>query len=315
MEQPTNLFLGQMENVSQGFRQYLFRDHLTSTFTILGSIVCLFLAMVYFFAGHADTGGFFTVLFITFGLVAAYGAWVYKKIRQEFYRQFAQNNNFSYLKKGWETGLHGTLFSLGHSQVQEDIIKGEVNSKKITLVNFTFVTGSGKSQQTHRHTALEIEFDQILPPALLKPDWDLSPISPWFPNAKKINLEGDFESSFNLYTRDNFEVETLQIFNQEFLALAKDKWRKFSLEFKEKELYVYSGHIITTRLELYALLEMASYIAQKFGQKLPTLQSSLNAMREITSGQDKPKNLNFIGIAATFAIAVILLFLAYKLFN
>ena len=238
---------------------------------------------------------FFTALPLLF--IALSYAWMRKKIRHQFYRQFAIANNFTYKERGWLPNKSGSIFKIGRNTTMQDIIEGEINKTPLSLFNYSYTVGSGKSSHTYQKTILEIDFKTPVPPLLLLVD------KHWFgdnisnnnlKNVSKITLDEVFEKHFDLFSEKKFEIEALQIFDPDFLNSIYEKYKFFSLDFSETKLYIYASKIITNKIELDLLFQFADIISKKFLNKLPEMRGSILAMEEAFTKTETitvPKNM------------------------
>lgn len=231
--------------------------------------------------GHEPDARMFLFLFVPVAIYFIFYSHIAKKIRRKFYEQFALVNGFTYFPYGWETGLDGAIFMIGHNPKQEDIIVGSVTGHKMTMLNYTYTVGSGKSSRTYGQTVLEIEFKDQLPPVMLLVDHhSFGGIKPKFENSYKYNLEEDYDNFFDLYVQKKMEMEVLQIFSKDFMAQTKEKWRQFSIEFQGNQLYIYSNKIISTKVELQSMFALAKYLTEHILPKIKNIGSSVEAMKE-----------------------------------
>ena len=107
-----------------------------------------------------------------------------------------------------------------------------------------------------------------------------SGLSPNFPNSEKLNLEGNYNDYFTLYTRKDFEIEALQIFSPDFMARTKDDYREFSIEFTGSQIYIYFSAYIETKSELEKMYSLAEYIITKLEPILQRMKGGMVAMNQ-----------------------------------
>ncbi len=244
------------------------------------------------------------VIFILFlPAVAYFGALAVfkKKLRHIFYRQFASANGFSYLMTGWLEGLSGAIFSVGHSKKMEDIIEGNLSGVPISIFNYQYTVGGGKSAHTFQRTVWKVDFKTPVPSVILLVDShmfgdNLSDNTIKLPG--RINLGGDLESHFTLFCEKKFEIEALQIFSPEFLNLIFENYKQFSLDFSDTSLFIYSNRIITTKVELLKLNEFADLIVDRLSFKLPAISNSVKSMNEAFKKQPQGFLTSVSGTAA-----------------
>jgi hypothetical protein len=72
---------------------------------------------------------------------------------------------------GAPVGFKVNLFTLGHDSQARNVMKGEIDGLTVSLFDYTYVTGSGKSRREHRQTVVGLSLPtSSLPPFLLKPE-------------------------------------------------------------------------------------------------------------------------------------------------
>ncbi len=217
-----------------------------------------------------------------------------ESFRHKFYEQFAKTNNFTYTKTADLENQLGTIFQVGHSTKNEDIIEGEVNNLPVRLFNYQYTVKHGKSSTKYNKTIFEVDLQTSVPPLLLLVDTHLfgdnlsdNNIS----HTSKISLTPDLEQHFSLFTEKKFEIEALQIFTPEFLQLIYTKYKFFSIDFVGTKLYIYANHIITKKTELELMMEFLSLICQRLANKLPQMRGSIIALTESLSKTSSPTQL------------------------
>jgi hypothetical protein len=253
---------------------------------IAGSVVFEILAIYFLYSAYSSGVKIdpraILILTAPFFIYGAFVASIGNKIRHQFYRQFAQANGFSYTEQGWLDGLIGSIFSIGHDKKQEDIVTGQFLNDQVVLLNYTYITGQGKNQETHKRTIFKIGLQNQLPPLMLISNRQFMGFDSWFPNARKVALEGNFNEFFTLYVEDKFEVEALQIFNPAFMQTTLDKWKEFSMEFVGKQLYIYAGWVITTKQELNLMFDLVEYLIQKLNPELAAMETTITSLETAT---------------------------------
>lgn len=119
-------------------------------------------------------------LLVVAGILAVFGAIVYFGIMQERKRaeamqQVATVMGFSYAKDDSGVGLPPRaatlpLFDRGHGRKAKNLLGGTLADHPVTVLDYTYVTGSGKNRTTHRQTVA------LFPDAVSGlPDFELAP--------------------------------------------------------------------------------------------------------------------------------------------
>jgi hypothetical protein len=216
--------------------------------------------------------------FIVYGIFAGS---ITNKIRHQFYQQFALANGYAYELNGNVPNLNGALFNIGHNHSVLDTVSGQYQNRPLWLFDYSYVTGSGKSSQTHLATVFKIDFQKLLPPILLAGNAQYyGGLGPNFKNPEKLTLEGDYNKYFELYTEKEFEMEALQICTPDFMEKTKDQWHQFSIDCNNTSLYIYSAKWIETKVELQNMYSLAEYLITKLEPVLERMQSDLQAMEQ-----------------------------------
>jgi hypothetical protein len=275
---PKSKFLidGSIENVQSSTFGYLKR-HLLWVVAVLAITIALLALLI---SMHVLFGAFYVmVLFIPIGGYS----WVKSRVQHEFMEQFAAANGYAYAPTGPLDDLDGSLFRIGHNRSVADFIVGTYATRPISLFTYTYVTGSGKSQQTHHHTVFELQFDVVMPDILLESGGHFFGES-LFQNLggkETVKLEGDFNKYFSLYIPKGYETEALEIFTPDVMQELMDKAKGLSLEIVNGHCFIYANGILGTKQGLYTMYGLAEYFDGKLGPLLAQMKSSVEAMEEI----------------------------------
>ncbi len=146
----TPLINESIEDVNKSTLGYLMRHPIYIILTIIVLIIFAILAYLV----HSLNLIILPIIICT----GIYG-YIQTRIEHEFMEQFANTNNFSYSAKGSMDGLDGFIFQIGHSKTVTDFINGTYNTYPLSLFNYQYITGSGKSQQINRCTIFKLQFD------------------------------------------------------------------------------------------------------------------------------------------------------------
>lgn len=203
------------------------------------------------------------------------------RIEDAFMQQFAVNNNLSFQRNGLPDKLDGSIFSIGYGKSGRDMVNGSFNGFPLNLFNYSYTVGYGKHAHTYRYTIFRLDYPSLLPPIFLKVNWHEFGGEGIFFSTKdpeKIQLEGDFNKSFTLYTKRGLETETLEVFTPDFMEKIEDQWKNFSLEFIGNHIYIYSYHEISTKAELDNIYSLAQYLITKVGPLAERMKSDVTTM-------------------------------------
>lgn len=175
-----------------------------------------------------------------------------------FYGRFARINKFDFLAKK-DIELKGIFFKEEESTRIENEITGKIND-----YSFDFFNYSKKLDEVEvKKSILRIGLDTMIPKILFTNDKLLieNYLDDYFKGSgSKIGLDGSLTENYFLVSEKNFEIEALQIFSQELQLKMADEYPKFSLDFNNKDIFIYSQNQILTKKELYQIFELAEYL-------------------------------------------------------
>jgi len=164
---------------------------------------------------------------------------------ERWYRlfHFADANGMSFRPMDVAPDYPGEIFHLGRDAV---VIEHLVTSGRyFDIANYSYITGSGKSQQTHNWGFLALRLDRAMPNIVLDAKANNSLFSSNLPvtlDRKQIlHLEGDFDEHFTLYCPAEYERDALYIFTPDLMALLIDEASPFDVELIDQWMFVYSS--------------------------------------------------------------------------
>lgn len=191
-------------------------------------------------------------------------------------QQFALANNFTYTAQGTLTGLDGGLFYIGSNRRVFNLVSGTYQDYPITVFNYSYVTGSGKSAHTWHCTVFELDLQNTLPDILLKRVGQNFGGPLCSINENYLQLEGDFNQYFMVDVTKGYEIETLQILSPDVMEKLIDNDPGFSMEIVNNHLFIYANKTIQTTTDLNAFYATAEYFVNTLGPTLAKLKSYLN---------------------------------------
>lgn len=263
-----------IESVNGSAQKYLWR-HPGYVIALIAGIIAIYTA--FFLLGLKVVQFYFVPIFL---LTILY-AYLVKFIRHEFMRQFARANGFSFSLKGTLDDLDGSLFQIGHSNSVSDVVSGNFRDIPMSLLTYTYVTGQGRSSQTHNFTVFKFHLDVNMPDILLENrnhqfgelffnrlSGDKAPLS----------LEGNFNDHFNLSVQKEYEIEALQILTPDIMVDIEEKCQALSLEIVNNHIFLYKDSLVDTKKDLYSLFDCAKYFIEKLAPILSRMKPGLEAM-------------------------------------
>lgn len=162
--------------------------------------------------------GFIGIVVLIFIILICMVVWYYNKQRQKALKQLAESLNFTFSAKGDQSTLDAMrgfhLFSQGHSRKISNVLTGKFNDIPVTVMDYRYTTGGGKSSHTWSQTVIVIESEKLaLPVFILRPENLFDKIGSAF-GKKDINFETSPLFSKRYLLRGDDEASIRLIFNQ-----------------------------------------------------------------------------------------------------
>lgn len=159
-------------------------------------------------------------------------------------RRFAAMNGFVYMHDAPFDYRAGVIFGQGHSQKFIDLLRTE-NRNFAEIGNYQYITGSGKSQQTHRFGFIRMKLPRKLPNMVLDAHSNntfgrFSNLPESFNRGEKLSLEGDFDKYFTLYAPEQYKIDALYIFTPNMMQALIDTAGSYDCEVIDDDFYIYT---------------------------------------------------------------------------
>ena len=196
----------------------------------------------------------------------------YKQLGHIILLQFAKNNGFAYQKKGILSQIETPFLKIGRDQRIEDIVSGQFKDLPFCLFNYNSILGSGSEEKRIGFTVCRIQHQVKLPRIFLNakhPSFNQVILRK---DQVEIQMEGDFHKYFRLYVTKEYEIEALQIFTPDVMAKLIDKSKRFSLEFMNDHVYIYSNSPVVQKNELDAIILLAQMLIEELAPTLARLK-------------------------------------------
>lgn len=271
-----------IEDVSTSTMSYI--NHQWGMWFYVPGIVLSILAIysTYYFQ---DAG---MVILPLFWFLGGYG-FAHAKILKEFMKQFALANGFEYFEEHI-IDMEGALFEQGHSKEASNMIYGRYNNHRMRFFNYKFSIGQGKHRRTYDHTVCEITLLGIAPNILVesKSFFDFNSFKK--PHQKEMPLESNFQTYFETYAPEDFDIETFEIFTPEVMTALIDRAQGYDFEFIENKLYIFRQKITTKRVELDSLFRLVQYLITTLGPRLIRLQDDIAAIHTVRKESNRLPN-------------------------
>ncbi len=225
-------------------------------------------------------------IFIAIILSPILGAIIYfnrlsKKAKALFMQEFAERNQLSYKPSIQVDDVVGNLFKVGHSRKITHVLTGSYHGQKARFFYYTYSLGRGRHRRTYRFTITEVFFEKTeFPHILLQAGLIAGRYGKRGENEIKIGLEEEFEKSFDLFARDGYGVEVMQIFSKDFLRFLKEKGSNFSIELKENRIYIYDDVFVKQKKQLQELFEVIGNLFGRIGPLLNRLDNDFAVLHK-----------------------------------
>lgn len=188
---------------------------------------------------------------------------------EQWYRldRFARANGMRFQPMDVAPSYPGEIFHIGRDQkVMEHLTTG---GRFLDIGNFSYITGSGKSQTTHHWGFLALSLDRAMPNIVLDAKANNSLFSSNLPvvldKKQVLHLEGDFDQHFTLYCPAEYEQDALYIFTPDLMSLLIDEASPYDVELVDQWMFVYSSRMF--QLTDPAVLQRLFTIADTVGAK------------------------------------------------
>ncbi len=226
---------------------------------------------------------FFDPIFLLVGGVLAYFGFLSNKAQGLFMKEFANRNDLSYEPSIPVDDVTGNLFKFGNSKKITHVLTGSYRDQKARLFYYTYSALHGKNRKNYRFTVIEIFFEKTdFPYILLQAKKGRGMIARRHgkkgENERRIRLEEEFDKNYNLFARDGYGVEVMQIFNEDFLRFLQEENSNFSIELKGNRIYIYDDVLVKKKNQLRELFEVTGKLFERIGPLLNRLENDFAAL-------------------------------------
>lgn len=200
------------------------------------------------------------------------------KMQQLFYTELAALLKCSYSPTGYVANM-GQLFTYGYGHSVSNVFMGTYRGQPYRLYDYEYVTGSGKTRESHFYTVGELTTSATLPHILGTPAHWYSFALSWQPaGTEPLELEGGFSEKFRVYVDKNAQVESREIFEPTVMEQLMQGYDAYSFECVGSSVYLFTrGAMAETRgavLGAYTLLQRFSGVIspelEAFAQEQPS---------------------------------------------
>ena len=264
-----------IDNVNKSLWQYVKKHKLWELIILLMFVIIWEIFLIILFikyqdqinnSGSSGSNGYGYLIIAPFMVLAF---WVYKLKKQfeaAFLEEFALANGYSFNQAGTVDETYGSIFRVKGRQSVSDVITGQYSGSDLRIFLYEDVIGYGRYQQKYQDTVIELDFHGELPDLLMvnnQSHFGHLNIAGSFGIKNKISLEGDFNKYFTLYAPQGNEVEALEVFSPDTMALMEDESKHYTVEFAGNRIYIYANGFVSTTDNLTQLFRLAKKLIEK----------------------------------------------------
>ena len=217
----------------------------------------------------------------------------YIKVRGFLMRQFAQKENFSYIKRGDINSVGGFFFEKETKSKISDVASGSRNElpmRVFLLYSTDSGVGSTVFECTFPHPVPQINLQGLKPFYSSKNNKGTALVGiefmrfvTKFNNSKQLTFEGDFNSNFSVWVKKEFEQEAFEIFTPEFMELLLETSASFGLKFFGNKVYLIVPKFFDRKWELDSWFLIFCRICDYLNPKVNEVAGYVKAMEEVVS--------------------------------
>jgi len=179
------------------------------------------------------------ILFVILIIIFAFYAWLQEQKRREALRLWCKKYGWTLANhsvQGWHEDYPGIkLFDQGHSKDGDNVITGHFRGQPVTLLDYKYVTGSGKNRTTHHYgvTIMDCGFPTI--PLQIRLEHVLDKLGA-FLGGGDIDFESaEFSRMFHVKSADRkWAYDVIHTRTMDYLLSAPD----YSIEFGYGEIVI-----------------------------------------------------------------------------
>ncbi|HXE09887.1 MAG TPA: hypothetical protein VN554_00495 [Verrucomicrobiae bacterium] len=229
--------------------------------------------------GWLGFGFMATFILLILGLVLY--SWQQSKEQQARLAMFILDNGWQSIPdaSGATADVATSLLGDGAQQRVTSAFQGTYMDKPFVMLMYQFVTGSGRSQETHYflnlHFKLQQEFPlMVLDDRLNNPLKLFSDLPSRVPNGKTLQPEGNFSSRFRLTVLPGTEQDVLQVLTPDFMEELMQQTAVADSEIEASNLFVMRQATGYDKKSLQNLFAFASVMLKNLAELSPTWQAS-----------------------------------------
>lgn len=232
------------------------------------------LILLIFFGGPMLV--FFTLFLMVLSMILYYGL-VTKGSNEDIFADFAEANNLTYRSKIEGSQLASSLTHQSRSGWIEDEFSGNFGGLPFRIFMYSYHrrTNDG-STMTVRRYVMEVTLPRKMPhlvvDSLVESEGVLraSALPIEFDSSLRMQLEGDFYKSFDVYTWDRDAVTNLAILTPDTMVMLMDHAIKYDMEIVQDKFYLYTSSVSSAKETIPDMHATAARIFSKIGRQLTT---------------------------------------------
>lgn len=261
-----------IESISEGTHDFLWHRHRTQYLgtiivAVLVSTPFLYLSILAFLHGQ-DPRGPLLLAVLPFILPGSYYATVSAKMEQLFYQQLSAALGFTYAHSAPYSTAKGCIFEVGHSASVHDILAGTYRGMPMRLFRYSYAVGSGKYQQWFNHAVCELTVPYALPELLvISKDFGETRIGRP-PETVPLQLEGPFNTEFEVYIAEGKQIEALQILEPDVMAELMDTFEGYGFECAPDRVNVFTNARTYSKTDYQQMVKLVDNV---FDELIPEL--------------------------------------------
>jgi hypothetical protein len=256
--------------INQSLINYIFKQKLWQVFLISILLIGMVIGLISTF-NNLDISinkTFFSLLI--FGLiilVVTFHSWLdglKKQFEEIFLEEFSSTNNYSFDRNGSINEAYGSIFHIkGYRNRVFDVISGNYQSIPMQLFLYEVDIHGGSL----RYSVMDIDLNGKLPNLLMinkkSPRNTRSILINSFDIKNTIQLEGNFNQQFTLFAPVGNEMEDLEIFSPDIMALMETESKHFAVELAGNHIYVYSDGFMSNNDDISRAFNLAKELIKK----------------------------------------------------
>lgn len=208
------------------------------------------------------------VLVLAFIVGMAWLGYVNHQRMVRFWTQVAESYGWSYAPRISVKGEQALLFKQGRARVGTHVLTGTLHELPLTLFQYRFTKGSGKSARVIAYTVFEFTFKGRFPHLYLNYKHNYNPSFFELLRLPRVALPVGFEEYFTLYVPQQYEIEALELFTPDTLAFLLDKRWRYDVEMMDNRMLVFARPSSGSAEQFMEELERVSVLVRHLEQKL-----------------------------------------------